>query len=301
MTHYNKKKPITYGVGVEWSFELEDSLFENLDKFSCFELIPENFFKQGDDFLDKLAKLEVPTVIHGVELSIGSYEPIKKEHFERIKEISERVNCIGVSEHLAMTESNGVEIGQLTPLNWSNELADRISEKIDYVMNNLSVPFSIENVTNRFVIPDTELSETDFINKILANTGCGFLIDLNNIDTNAYNYGFDPYKWMDSINYNSITSVHLAGGVFDEEGVLLDSHSAPVRERVWDLYTYLTNKIIPEVTIVEWTDHCPGLQVLLKDADRANQILNNALYNQNLTSNYIPQSYLNAGGIANES
>ena len=172
-----------------------------------------------------------------------------------------------------MTEAGGVEIGQLTPLNWNTETADIVARKVNQIQKELDVPFAIENVTNRFMVPNTELTETQFINKIIEKTGCGLQLDLNNIDTNGYNYGFDPYQWLEEINLDAVVSIHLAGGIFDDEGTLLDSHSAPVRERVWELYRYVCDRVTPSSTIVEWTDDVPTIDGLEAESKRAEEIL----------------------------
>jgi uncharacterized protein len=262
-----------YGVGIEWAFELENALLQDLEKFELIELIPENFFRQGKNFLKRLADLGTPTIIHGVELSIGSAEPIKKTHFDLMREVADQVNVVKFTEHLAMTEFGGIEIGQLTPLPFTREAAEIVSEKISQIQQQISVPFAIENVTNRFQIPNCELSEPEFINLITKNTGCGLQLDLNNLDTNAYNYHFDAYEWLRALNFDSVASIHLAGGHFDEEGILLDSHSDPVRDRVWQLYSYVTERVKPSSTIIEWTDDTPPLSTLLSEVAKAKSIL----------------------------
>jgi uncharacterized protein (UPF0276 family) len=262
-----------YGVGIEWAFELENALLEDLEKFELIELIPENFFRQGKRFLKRLADLGTPTIIHGVELSLGSAEPIKAAHFDLMREVADQINVVKFTEHLAMTEFGGVEIGQLTPLPFTRDAADIVSEKITQIQKQISVPFAIENVTNRFLIPNCELSEPEFINRITKNTGCGLQLDLNNLDTNAYNYKYDAYEWLKQIDLDTVASIHLAGGHFDEEGTLLDSHSDPVRDRVWLLYSHVTDRVLPSSTIVEWTDDTPPLSTLLSEIAKARSLL----------------------------
>lgn len=262
-----------YGAGLEWAYALESEMDGRLDEVSVVELIPENFFRQGESFLKKLAQSARPTIVHGVELSIGSAEPLKQKHFDDVRRVADQINTVMMSEHLSMTEMDGIEIGQLTPLPFTHDIADTVCRKVDQIQKQLRVPFALENITNRFLIPDSELSETAFINLILKRTGCGLQLDLNNVDTNAYNFGFDPYEWLAEIDLSHVVSVHLAGGRFDEEGTLLDSHSAPVRDRVWDLYRYVTARVLPATTIVEWTDDVIDFESVLADVRRAEAIL----------------------------
>ena len=130
----------------------------------------------------------------------------------------------------------------------------------------------IENITNRFVVPDCPLSETDFINTILDKTGCKMLVDLANTHINSVNHKFDPYKWLDQINLDAIEGVHLAGGD-EEDGVLYDSHATNVPKPVWDLYQYLVQKKKPNVTIIERDQNIPTFELLMKEVDVANSIL----------------------------
>lgn len=264
---------IYYGVGIEWAEAMEKEILENLSQLSCFELIPENFFHDRDAILKQIQRSEVPVLVHGVELSLGTDEPLKQKHFEQILRVAGEVNTINVSDHLCFTEAGGVEIGQLTPLPWTMESADVVCRKIDQIQKQLTVPFLIENITNRFVVPGTEFSETGFINRILDRTGCGLLLDLNNVHTNAVNFGFDPFDWINEINLGAVKTIHLAGGFYDDEGALIDSHSDAAPERVWELFRHVCERILPCSTIFEWTDDVRGLPALMNEVARAEQIL----------------------------
>ncbi len=263
-----------YGVGVEWAEALEEGILENLDKISCFELIPENFFKnKRPAFLKKLRDADVPVMVHAVELSIGTDEPLKQKHLDEILRVADEVNTINISDHLCLTEANGIEICQLTPLLWTQETCDVVCRKIDEIQSQLNVPFLIENITNRFIIPHTELSETDFINQILRRTGCHLLLDLHNVHVNGFNFGFDPIEWVNEIDLDAVGGVHIAGGIYDHEGMMIDSHSRKAPSRVWELYRTVCERIRPACTIVEWTDDPPPMEALMSEVEIARSIL----------------------------
>jgi uncharacterized protein (UPF0276 family) len=264
---------IYYGVGIEWAEALENEILEVLPSLSCFELIPENFFHDRSELLKKIGASNVPVLVHGVELSLGTAEPLKQKHFQKMLRVAEQLNTVNISDHLCLTEAGGVEIGQLTPLPWTVEAADVVCRKIDEIQQQIGVPFLIENITNRFVIPNTELSETAFINRIVDRTGCGLLLDLNNVYTNSVNFGFDPFAWIDSLSLGAVKTIHLAGGFYDNEGALVDSHSDAAPKQVWDLFHYVCERILPAATIFEWTDETRGLAPLMNEVSRAERIL----------------------------
>ena len=261
-------------VGVEWSDDLQAEIVDRLGELSCLELIPENFFdNRRPDFLQALAKANTPVLVHAVEMSIGTTGEFKKEHFEKCKQVLEQVNTVNFSDHLCMTEADGIEIGQLTPIPWTKESVDVVCRNIDRIQSEIKVPFLIENITNRFLIPDNEMSETDFINTITRRTGCKLLLDVTNVYTNGLNFKFDPYEWIEQIDSQSIEGIHLAGGYFDKDGALVDSHSRNVFPEVWDIFRFVLSRSNPSDVIVEWTDECPPLETVMGDIHKAKDII----------------------------
>ena len=267
--------------GLEWDARLEKELFKHFEHLDSIELIPENFFYgekiQLRNSLAALKETKKPILFHGVELSIGSFEPLKEKHFSNMMRLMDLLEPTVFSEHLCMTEAQGVEIGQLTPLAWSKDLADIVSEKIVAVQKRLSIPFLIENIANRFVLPHTELKETEFINRILSNTNCGLLLDVTNVFTNSVNYNFDPYEWINAIDLSSVRQIHLAGGAYDKDKILEDSHDQAVWDESWRLYQYVIEKIGPIPTIVERTGNIPEFDSLISEVVRARLIQESCL------------------------
>ncbi len=279
--------PSSPKLGVEWTQSLENDIIDRLAEVDCVEIIPENFFfNRRDDFIKKLGASGTPVMIHGVELSIGSDEPVKQAHLERMLEVADRVNMIDLSDHLCMTESGGVEVGQLTPLPWSVNAADVVCKNIERVMAQVRVPFLIENIANRFVFPETELTEVQFINRVLDRTGCQLLLDLHNLHANAFNFKFDPFAWLEELDLNRVGAIHLAGGHYDDEGTLVDGHSHPIPDRVWELYRSVCAKVTPACTIVERTENFPVYGEVLTEVDKARGIVNSSIisFSQDLQS-----------------
>lgn len=265
-----------YGFGLECSSELAgredvDTLFTEV---SAIEIIPESFFfDKRADFIYRLGKSEAPVIGHCVEVSIGSDEPLDETHLKMTKEVLDRVNTVIFSDHICMTRANGVEIGQLTTLPFNKKVVDVICRKVEQIQKKIKLPFMLENITNRFLYPNSEMEETEFISSIARKSGCGLLLDLTNLYINSVNHNFDPYLWIDRLPHDSIMGIHLAGGTKDK-GVLYDSHSRAVPKPVWSLLGYVMNRSNPDVVIIEWDQHMPSTERLIQETKNGEKFLN---------------------------
>lgn len=268
-----KREIVDGAVGLEWTAELEEAVLSDLSRHEVIELIPENFFhNKRRDFLAALARAGTPVVIHGVDLSLGATDPFKERHFEEFRRVADQVNTIIVSEHLCMTEAGGVELGQLCPLPYTQEVCDIVSRKIERIQKAFSQPFMLENVANRFIVPGAEMSEPELINRILSRTGCHLLLDLQNVYVNSVNFGFDPNAWIAEVDAERALGIHLAGGFYDEDGFLQDGHSEPIMAPVWSLYRDFCARFAPAVTIIERTSNVPTLEALDTEVRAARRI-----------------------------
>ncbi len=257
----------TYGFGLECSSELagRDDCDKLFDKLSSIELIPESyFFGKRAEFIRRVGESQIPVIGHAVELSLGTDEPLDRQHLDETKRVLDQVNCVIFSDHLCMTRASGIEIGQLTTLPFTRKVVDVVARKIEQVQKEIPLPFMIENITNRFLWPQNELEETQFINAILRKTGCGFLLDLTNLYINSINHKFNPYRWIDRIPSRSIMGIHLAGGI-KEKGILYDTHSRSVPKAVWELLAYVMNRSQPQVIIIEWDQDMPSTDRLIEE------------------------------------
>jgi len=270
MSNKKPSQPAYHTFGYEWAHELEFDILDHLGSDSCVELIPENFTSgRFDTFLKALEKMGTPVAVHGVLLSIGSMDELNQKHLDAVLEVGKQVNMVNFSEHLSLTGVQDIALDALTPLAWNHEVADVICRKIDRIQSQIKVPFLIENVSNRFVIPGSDLSETAFINTILRKTGCGLLLDVTNVYTNSINFKFDPYAWIDEIDLARTELIHLAGGFVDPDGFLMDSHDNSVAPEAWDLYRYAVSKAPPLMTIIERTGNFPNFEALNQELDFA--------------------------------
>jgi uncharacterized protein (UPF0276 family) len=267
------------GAGPEWIEPLGDDIAERLGEISCLELIPENFFDFPDrsSFLDKLKDAGTPTLVHAVGLSLAADEPLKTKHLDKVLAVADRINAVGLSEHLSFTEVGGIDIGQLTPVPWSIKSADVVIRKIEQIQKQTHLPFAFEHVAYRFFYPETELSEPEFINRILDRTGCELMLDLHNLYCNSKNGNYDPLVWLEDVQLERVTSIHMAGGFQTSDGTYQDGHNHPVPDPVWDLLSHVLKKITPEAIIVERTGNYPGIDAVLAEVNRAESALRSSV------------------------
>lgn len=276
MSQTTSAGPSSY-FGLEWTHELEEGILSSVrdGRMTCVEIIPENFFEgRFESFLTFLEATRIPVAVHGVLLSLGTIGPLNDAHLEKVMKVAARLNMVNFSEHLSLTQVGEVDLDALTPLNWTEEVLRVVTEKIHRIQERIKVPFLFENVSNRFVIPDGDYSETQFMNAIMERTGCGLLLDVTNVYTNSVNFGFDPYRWIDELNISSMQMVHLAGGHYDPDGFLLDSHDNAICEGAWELYRYVSRKRMPPMTIIERTGSFPRFESLDSELEQARRILN---------------------------
>lgn len=289
MKSQNPKSAQVHAFGVEWTHELEEGIMKSLGALSCVEIIAENFFEgRFRGFLTSLQQQVTPTAVHGVLLSIGSAEPLREDHLEKVLEVGEQVNMINYSEHLSMTRVGGIDLDALTPLAWNDDVIDLVCRKIDRIQSRLKVPFLIENVSNRFIVPGARYSETQFINRILELTGCGLLLDVTNVYTNSVNFGFDPYHWIEEINKDAVELVHLAGGFYEPDGFLMDSHDNRISDEAWDLYQFFCKHGKVFTTIIERTGNFPRFSDLVSELDRAKEVVLRSLRNDRGAAEEVP-------------
>jgi len=266
-------------VGIEWAGSIDSEFKNNLNQIPLVELIPDNFFQYNsvqEKTLQQLNMTKKPVILHSVSLSLMSLEPLKKEYFKKILDVANKLsNVICFSDHLCMTELNGDDIGQLTSSVYNDETLQVCTEKILEIQNLTGQAFSIENIAHPFFIPDQTYKETEFINKLIEQTNCNLLLDLNNLYTNAINFSVAPTHWLQDIDLDKVSAIHLAGGYIDEEGILQDGHCEPVPEPVWDLYRYIIKKSKRSIpTIIERTGNNgnSGIKPILEDMKLAKEI-----------------------------
>lgn len=242
------------------------------------EVHSENFFAAGGGALAWLERFRAayPLSFHGVGLSLGSTDALSETHLARLQSLVERFEPLLVSEHLCWSSHGGRFANDLLPLPYSDEALAHVCTRVTQVQERLGRQLLVENVSSYLSFPGSTIPEWEFVAEVARRTGCGVLLDVNNIWVSACNHGFDARDYLAAIDARSVKEIHLAGHEIEEGGLLVDTHGAAVSEPVWALYAEAVERLGPRPTLVEWDTAIPPLEVLLAQARRAQQVMDGA-------------------------
>jgi uncharacterized protein (UPF0276 family) len=247
-----------------------------------FEVHPENYMVAGGP---RLAWLEAirgkhPVSLHGVALSLAADAEPDATHLKRLTELARRVEPALISEHLAWSTWRGTYHPDLMPFPRTNEALARIADNVSRTQDALQRRIAVENPSHYLKLEGHEWNETDFLQELARHTGCGLLLDVNNVYVSARNMGYSAEEYLDAFPGKAVMEIHLAGHAPDPnlgDALLVDSHDAPVAPEVWTLYERLIRRIGARPTLIERDDKLPAFDVLLAERDRAAAVLRGPL------------------------
>ena len=242
------------------------------------EIHAENYMGAGGRPLAQLRHLaeRLPISLHGVGLSIGGEGPLDADHLARLKTLCDWLQPASFSEHLAWSTHEGAFLNDLLPLPYTPATLTQVCDHIDQVQAVLGRRMLLENPSTYLAFAETTLSEVAFLTEIAHRTGCGLLLDVNNVFVSCTNHRSDPRRWLADFPLHLAAEIHLGGhsGESLPSGpLLIDSHSAPVADPVWALYAEVIARAGPLPTLVEWDNDLPDWPVLAAEAARAGAIL----------------------------
>ena len=271
--------PDTVGIGFKRSHF--DALQATPNRLGFLEVHAENYMGDGGPPHAQLMKLRADYAlsIHGVGLSISGAGPLDRDHLTRLKNLCERYQPESFSEHLAWSSHSDAFLNDLLPLPYDDETLATVCEHIDQLQSAIGRPMLLENPSTYVTFESSTLAETDFLRAIVDRTGCGLLLDVNNVFVSCTNHRADPRAYLAAFPTQAVGEIHLGG--HDEEELpsgplLIDSHGAPVADPVWTLYAETMHRLGPRPTLIEWDTDVPALSVLLDEANRAADILDGA-------------------------
>ena len=267
----DKPAPLGFGLGLRPQHYTD--IRNGNPPIDWFEFISENYMIPGGQplkMLDAVAE-RYPLVQHGVSLSIASTQPFDEDYLDGLAGLAKRVKPKWVSDHLCWTGVHGVNLHDLLPFPYTREALDHVVARVAYVQERLGRPLCLENVSTYVSFNESEMTEWEFISEMTKRTGCWLLFDVNNVFVSAHNHGYDAKTFLDGIPADRVIQFHLAGHS-DMGTYIIDTHDAPVRSEVWDLYEIALKRFGPVSTMIERDDNIPPLAELVDELAMAREI-----------------------------
>lgn len=252
-------------------------------KVGWFEVHAENYLGEGGAPLHHLEKIRnnYELSVHGVGLSLGSAQGLDEHHLSRVATMVERYQPASFSEHLAWSTHDNQFYSDLLPVPYNKEVEDLVCQHIDILQERLARQMLLENPSNYLTMENSTQEETQMLNNIVQRTGCGLLLDVNNVYISAHNCGYDALSYLSALPLHAVGEIHLAGHATDravpEEPLLIDTHDREVSDPVWALYESTLALTGAKPTLIEWDASVPEWPVFMHELTRANAILNSSL------------------------
>ena len=271
-------EPMPARAGIGLRAQHHDDLLRDRPDIGWLEAHSENYFADGGAQIDYLLALrELYTLsLHGVGLSLGSVDPLDRDHLWRLKRLVHLAEPSLVSEHLSWGAVDGTHLNDLLPLPYTQEALQHMVARVGELQDYLGRQILIENVSSYLQFADAQMTEWEFLQALADRSGCGLLLDVNNVYVSSRNHGFDAREYVAHIDPRHVHEIHLAGHSVNTHGdfsILIDTHSRPVSDAVWDLYAFTIARLGGVPTLIEWDTDIPPLAALVAEANRADQFL----------------------------
>ncbi len=269
--------PERAGVGLK-SAHIQEIL-ETEPDIGFFEVHAENYMVEGGPFHHFLTRIRerYPLSVHGVGLSIGADAPLDRAHLDRLAALLERYQPESFSEHLAWSTHGDAYLNDLLPIPYTVATLQRVCEHVDQVQSHLQRRMLLENPATYVEFVESTMDEAAFLSEVLRRTGCGLLLDVNNVHVCSVNHRRDARAYIQSLPLAQVGEIHLAGFAEQQDGLgdplLIDSHGSPVAQAVWDLYAFTLDLVGPMATLIERDNDVPSWPILFAEAGMAERQL----------------------------
>jgi uncharacterized protein len=277
--HSSAMPPGAVAVGAGLKHEHADDIFGGVRRVDFFEIHAENYMGAGGPphHLLRRIRADYPLSIHGVGLSIGGTAPLDRGHLQRLKRLLDTYQPALFSEHLAWSSHDGVFLNDLLPLPYNDISLAHVCAHVDEVQDTIGMRMLLENPSTYVKFDASAMTEIEFLRAVARKTGCGLLLDVNNVHVSAVNHGFDAAAYIDAFPVEHVGEFHLAGFAEDRDSagapLLIDDHGSAVSEAVWQLYRQAATRPCVAPTLIEWDNNVPVFAVLAAEAGRAREIL----------------------------
>jgi uncharacterized protein (UPF0276 family) len=260
-----------FAIGLGLRIPHYPHIFTEWPEVDFFEIIAENFMGDAELPIQNLRRIleHYPVVLHGVGLGIASAAPLDYAYLKKLKALADLTDCEFVTDHLCWTSAEGINHHDLLPFPHTEENARYVAERAALVQDFLGRPFGLENLSSYVAFASSEMTEWDFYNQVIAQSGCHYMLDINNIFVSSVNHGFKAHEYLKDIRWPKVLQCHIAGHTQRADGSLLDTHEEPVCPEVWQLYAEAWRRSGGFKTLLERDGKIPPLPELLAEAKQA--------------------------------
>ena len=279
MLDQSAKRDLPPRPGIGYKPQHFSDILKDAGAVKWLEIHAENYMGDGGRPLAQLRHLaeRFPISVHGVGLSIGGEGSLNPDHLARLKHLCDWLDPASFSEHLAWSTHGAEFLNDLLPLPYTAETLARVADHIDEVQSHVGRRMLLENPSVYVNFTETNMGEIEFLTEIASRTGCGLLLDVNNVFVSCTNRQTDPYDYIDRFPHHLVGEIHLGGHDEDSDDMgaplLIDAHGSEVVDPVWQLYAHTITKSGPKPTLIEWDNDVPDWPTLAEEADRAARIL----------------------------
>lgn len=272
-------RQITNRAGAGLKPEHYGSIFDQMPDIGFFEVHAENYMGAGGLPHKALTAIRENWAlsVHGVGLSIGAEHPLDEAHLTRLKNVVDRYQPGLVSEHLAWSTHDGAFFNDLLPVPYTEDVLKRVVAHVDQVQTALGRTVLIENPSTYVAFAESDMEEVEFIREMQARSGCGLLLDVNNVHVSATNQHYDAQDYIDRFPLKHVGEIHLGGHAIDADDngdtLLIDAHDREVSDPVWLLYAHTIARMGPRPTLIEWDNDLPSWEILKAEVDAAESML----------------------------
>ena len=260
-----------YGLGLRTVHY--EYVLNNWPAVDWFEVITENYIAPGGRPRAILREIreKYPLVLHGLSFNIGSDQPVDTEYLTNLKILMREIEPEWISDHLCWTGIHGLTSHDLLPISYTRNNLSQCADKVNQIQDFLQTKIVLENPSTYIQFRSSEMSEGEFFNDLVQQSGCEILLDVNNAYVSGFNLGYDPYQYIDCLPIESIRQFHLAGHTNNQTHII-DTHDHPVCDEVWKLYRHACNRFSPIPTLLERDGRIPEFPELMEELALAKEI-----------------------------
>ncbi len=258
------------GIGIGLRHSHYGHILREWPELDWFEILSENYMHTGGrplHVLDQVAE-RYPIVMHGVSMNLGSTDALDRDYLQKLKALRQRCGALFISDHLCWTGVQGKNLHDLLPMPYTEAALKHMVQRIQQVQDILEIPLVLENPSTYLEFAQSQMPEWEFIHRMAKDSGCGLLLDVNNIYVCAQNHGFSAEQYLQQVPWDHVVQFHLAGHT-DKGTHLLDTHSAPVCDAVWQLFAQAHQLSGGRSTLLEWDADIPSFDEVRLEAMKA--------------------------------